>query len=135
MMQLLNRSLATIIKGGVKNDENVNITKRKNKKKKKKNKSKKKKQHNNHDTEAPAPTEPALYRYPNMVKTVGNFKLHSSGGEFTQSQIIVIQGVKDTGKTTLLRLLVGTVAIYSFILFLINGIGFIYSFILHRVVS
>lgn len=52
-------------------------------------------------------TTPASYRYPTKTKTLGDFKLHVRGGEFTKSQIIVIQGLKKTGKTTFLRMLAG----------------------------
>lgn len=34
----------------------------------------------------------ARYKYPNMSKTLGNFKLEVMEGEFTDSQIIVMPG-------------------------------------------
>lgn len=49
---------------------------------------------------------PAVYKYPRMTKTVGDFTLYVNNGEFTKSEIIVIQGLKGTGKTTLIRMLV-----------------------------
>ncbi|XP_057447575.1 ABC transporter E family member 2-like [Lotus japonicus] len=50
---------------------------------------------------------PAVYKYPRMTKTVGDFTLYVNDGEFTKSEIIVIQGLKGTGKTTLIRMLAG----------------------------
>ena len=41
-----------------------------------------------------------------MTKTQGNFTLHVVGGEFTDSQIIVMLGENGTGKTTFIRMLV-----------------------------
>ncbi|CAH2079163.1 unnamed protein product [Thlaspi arvense] len=49
----------------------------------------------------------ARYNYPNMSKTVKDFKLEVMGGEFTDSQIIVMLGENATGKTTFIRMLAG----------------------------
>jgi translation initiation factor RLI1 len=100
---ILKRSWATIL--GFENDEN----RRRQSKNKIKNR---KKQQNITKTVKEEATTPASYRYPTMTKTLGDFKLHVRGGEFTKSQIIVIQGLKKTGKTTFLRMLV---CIYSFL--------------------
>jgi translation initiation factor RLI1 len=92
---ILKRSWATIL--GFENDEN----RRRQSKNKRKNR---KKQQNITKTVKEEATTPASYRYPTMTKTLGDFKLHVRGGEFTKSQIIVIQGLKKTGKTTFLRM-------------------------------
>lgn len=47
------------------------------------------------------------YAYPDMTKTLGGFKLNVDGGEFTDSEIIVMLGENGMGKTTLIRLLAG----------------------------
>lgn len=47
------------------------------------------------------------FQYPSMSKTLGNFKLHVQGGQFTDSEIIVMLGENGTGKTTLVRMLAG----------------------------
>ncbi|KAE8796482.1 68 kDa protein HP68 [Hordeum vulgare] len=47
------------------------------------------------------------YKYPNMSKTQGNFKLSVVEGEFTDSQIVVMLGENGTGKTTFIRMLAG----------------------------
>ncbi|CAG8556849.1 4220_t:CDS:10 [Rhizophagus irregularis] len=49
------------------------------------------------------------YRYPDMKKTLGNFKLSVKAGEFTDSEIIVMLGENGTGKTTFIRLLAGAI--------------------------
>ncbi|CAA7016763.1 unnamed protein product [Microthlaspi erraticum] len=49
----------------------------------------------------------ARYNYPNMSKTLGDFKLEVMAGEFTDSQIIVMLGENGTGKTTFIRMLAG----------------------------
>ncbi|KAM7268873.1 hypothetical protein ACFE04_011039 [Oxalis oulophora] len=51
----------------------------------------------------------ALYSYPMMCKTQGNFKLIVNEGEFTDSQIIVMLGENGTGKTTFIRMLAGAI--------------------------
>ncbi|OLY83750.1 ABC transporter E family member 2 [Smittium mucronatum] len=47
------------------------------------------------------------YSYSSMTKTLGDFKLNVEGGEFTDSEIIVLLGENGTGKTTLIRMLAG----------------------------
>ena len=47
------------------------------------------------------------YSYPSMNKTIGSFKLTVEGGEFTDSEIIVMLGENGTGKTTFIKLLAG----------------------------
>lgn len=47
------------------------------------------------------------YQYPDMTKTMGDFKLTVAGGSFTDSEIIVLLGENGTGKTTLIRMLAG----------------------------
>jgi ATP-binding cassette subfamily E protein 1 len=49
----------------------------------------------------------ARYKYPQMTKTQGGFKLAVKEGEFTDSQIIVMLGENGTGKTTFIRMLAG----------------------------
>lgn len=43
------------------------------------------------------------YSYPDMTKTLSDFKLTVERGEFTDSEIIVLLGENGTGKTTLIR--------------------------------
>ena len=45
----------------------------------------------------------ARYSYPSIVKTLGGFQLSVEGGDFTDSEIIVLLGENGTGKTTLIR--------------------------------
>ena len=49
-------------------------------------------------------------QYPNMTKTQGEFKLKVEGGDFSDSEIIVMLGENGTGKTTLIRMLSGKLA-------------------------
>ncbi len=48
-----------------------------------------------------------LYKYPEMTKVLGDFKLHIYPGEFTDSEIIVMLGQNGTGKTTFVKMLAG----------------------------
>jgi len=48
-----------------------------------------------------------LYSYPEMTKTLGDFRLDVHAGSFTDSEIIVMLGENGTGKTTFIRLLAG----------------------------
>lgn len=47
------------------------------------------------------------YTYPDMQKSMGDFKLSVASGAFTDSEIIVMLGQNGTGKTTFIRLLAG----------------------------
>ncbi|TPX40468.1 hypothetical protein SeMB42_g05986 [Synchytrium endobioticum] len=47
------------------------------------------------------------YNYPAMNKTLGDFSLEVDGGQFTDSEIIVMLGENGTGKTTFIRMLAG----------------------------
>jgi ATP-binding cassette, sub-family E, member 1 len=47
------------------------------------------------------------FEYPSMTKTLGGFKLDVQGGQFTDSEIIVMLGENGTGKSTLVRMLAG----------------------------
>ncbi|KAG8884775.1 Fe-S cluster-binding ribosome biosynthesis protein [Tulasnella sp. 331] len=47
------------------------------------------------------------YSYPSMSKTLGTFKLSVEGGDFTDSEIIVMLGENGMGKTTFVKLLAG----------------------------
>lgn len=49
----------------------------------------------------------AQYSYPDMVKTIGSFKLHVQAGTFTDSEIIVMLGENGTGKSTFITMLAG----------------------------
>jgi len=49
------------------------------------------------------------YEYPSMAKTLGDFKLTVKTGNFTDSEIIVLLGENGTGKTTLIRLMAGSI--------------------------
>jgi len=50
------------------------------------------------------------YKYPSMTKQLKEFHLSIDGGEFTDSEIIVMLGENGTGKTTFIRLLAGKLA-------------------------
>jgi len=47
------------------------------------------------------------HEYPDMVKTMGSFRLEVKGGLFTDSEILVLLGENGTGKTTFIRMLAG----------------------------
>ncbi|NP_998216.2 ATP-binding cassette sub-family E member 1 isoform X1 [Danio rerio] len=47
------------------------------------------------------------YQYPNMKKSMGEFTLTITEGEFTDSEIMVMLGENGTGKTTFIRMLAG----------------------------
>lgn len=47
------------------------------------------------------------FQYPSMSKTLGGFSLNVQGGQFTDSEIIVMLGENGTGKSTLVRMLAG----------------------------
>lgn len=47
------------------------------------------------------------YVYPNMVKSLGDFKLTVQEGHFSDSEILVLLGENGTGKTTFIRMLAG----------------------------
>lgn len=48
--------------------------------------------------------------YPAMAKTQGDFHLSIEGGDFTDSEILVMMGENGTGKTTFCKLLAGAIA-------------------------
>lgn len=47
------------------------------------------------------------FKYPTMKKTLGDFQLGIEGGDFTDSEIIVMMGENGTGKTTFCKMLAG----------------------------
>ncbi|XP_028792067.1 ABC transporter E family member 2-like [Neltuma alba] len=59
-------------------------------------------QESDNDAQTYAPS-----KYPTMTSNRGNFRLRAVGGEFTDSQIMVVLGENGTGKTTFIRMLAG----------------------------
>ncbi|KAJ1491880.1 hypothetical protein T484DRAFT_3066711 [Baffinella frigidus] len=59
------------------------------------------------------PTDLHCHRYPTMVKTLhevktgSKFRLEVTGGEFRDSEIVVMLGENGTGKTTFIKMLAG----------------------------
>lgn len=47
------------------------------------------------------------HAYPNMIKTLGPFKLEVKAGTFKPSEIVMMLGQNGTGKTTLIKMLAG----------------------------
>jgi ATP-binding cassette subfamily E protein 1 len=47
------------------------------------------------------------YTYPHMTKTMGSFHLTVQGGQFSDSEILVMLGENGTGKTTFIRMMAG----------------------------
>ncbi|CDW73937.1 rli1p [Stylonychia lemnae] len=51
----------------------------------------------------------AHYKYPKISKTIGEFQMNVDECSFSNSEIIVMLGQNDTGKTTLIKLLAGII--------------------------
>lgn len=47
------------------------------------------------------------YHYPDMTKTLGDFKININSGMFNASEIVVMLGQNGTGKTTMIKMLAG----------------------------
>ena len=47
------------------------------------------------------------YHYPDMIKTLGAFKINIEGGLFNASETVVMLGQNGTGKTTMIKVLAG----------------------------
>lgn len=52
-------------------------------------------------------TRTKTFQYPQMTKTLGDFKLNVEAGSFSDSEIIVLLGENGMGKTTLVQMLAG----------------------------
>ena len=52
-------------------------------------------------------SKPNHYKYPSMTKTLSTFSMEVKGGQFQQSEIVVMLGQNGTGKTTLIKMLAG----------------------------
>ena len=51
--------------------------------------------------------EETIYKYPNMTKTLGGFKLAVVEGHFKPSECMMMLGQNGTGKTTFIKMLAG----------------------------
>lgn len=52
-----------------------------------------------------------VFQYPSMKRTQGDFILNVEPGEFSDSEILVMMGENGTGKTTLIKLLSGSIPV------------------------
>ena len=48
-----------------------------------------------------------VFTYPDLVKTMGPFKLTVQSGTFKPSEIVMMLGQNGTGKTTLIKIIAG----------------------------
>lgn len=53
--------------------------------------------------------KPTNYKYPAMSKTLADFRVDVSPGQFQQGEIVVMLGQNGTGKTTLIKMLAGVI--------------------------
>lgn len=51
--------------------------------------------------------EETVYKYPDMTKTLGGFKLSVIAGSFKPSECMMMLGQNGTGKTTFIKMLAG----------------------------
>ena len=54
-------------------------------------------------------TDKSTYQYPTLKKTLGSFSIEVQGGQFSQSEIMMLLGQNGMGKTTLIKLLAGII--------------------------